>query len=118
MLGYDAYSLTICVKHVEELGLRCRRHGHSAFVNTGMQLASPHSKRFELSIQCDPAVASWAFAETANMTIDRDGSYSIDNSQLCPLYGEHDNVLRHERPEDLFEHIAAWLKWTRQAQDI
>ena len=115
MLGESSYSLGIVEQHVEAMGLQYRKHGRSMFVNTGMHLVSPHSDKFRLSIQCDPTNASWAFAETANMTVEQDGSSSIDNEQLCPLYGEFDNVLRHEQPEDLFEHIDAWLDWTRQA---
>ena len=116
LLGDSSYSLAIVEQHVEAMGLRYRKHGASIFVNTGMLLVSPHSEKFELSIQCDPMLASWAFAETANMTVEEDGSFSIDNAQLCPLYGESDNVLRHRQPEDLFEHIDAWLNWTRQAE--
>jgi hypothetical protein len=116
MQGDSSYSLGIVEQHVGAMGLVYRKHGNSIFLNTGMLLRSPHSNRFELSTQCDPAVAGWAFAETANMSIEQDGSFSIDNDQLCPLYGEYDNVLRHQRPEDLFEHIDAWLDWTRQME--
>ena len=89
LLGDSSYSLAIVEQHVEAMGLRYRKHGASIFVNTGMLLVSPHSEKFELSIQCDPMLASWAFAETANMTVEEDGSFSIDNAQLCPLYGEY-----------------------------
>ncbi|CAL5225035.1 g7813 [Coccomyxa viridis] len=116
MQGDSSYSLGIVEQHVGAMGLVYRKHGNSIFLNTGMLLTSPHSKTFELSIQTDPAVAEWAFAETANMTVEQDGSFSIDNDQLCPLYGEYDNVLRHQRPDNLFEHVDAWLDWTRQME--
>ena len=60
MLGESSYSLGIVEQHVKAMCLHYRKHGHSMFVDTGMQLASPHSNKYELNIQCDPTVASWS----------------------------------------------------------
>lgn len=91
-----SYALNIIVKHVEKHRLGTYRE-HSAmklFTETGIRLNLVDN--YSLSIQTHPDVASEAFAETA----------LVKDGKICYVeeYG-YENVLRHQSPKELFEHI-------------
>lgn len=75
-----------------KVGLFCYNHGCQ------IQLCN---NKYKMSIQTHPLICGVSFAETA--ILDNNGGYALDKFN----YG--DDVMRHDTPDKLFEHIMQCL---------
>lgn len=104
-MSMHSYSIALIARWLrDQNGIEwkdCSRHPIDpyCFYTTGIRISLdvPDQQDVELSVQTHPAIAAYAFAETAVL---------VAGGVIYPTaLGYGDDVVRHQTPDDLFQHI-------------